>query len=117
MRFGSIAAFSALLFVVGTYQSSAHEQGHHRHFWRKPIVIAINLHQKIVLHRFAGAEDTYSGGIRIVRNPGVGMWSYGTQSKPAAAIVSMSLVKIIDVTALKANSACAFERNVCVIRP
>lgn len=63
--------------------------------------------------------NAYSGDVVIDVRSGVGQWSYGSYSADTATITVRSApkVKIIDVGALKAGSACQMQAGVCVIKP
>ena len=70
-------------------------------------------------HRYRPPVNTYSGNVVIDVRSGVGQWSYGAYSVYAAPVAAVAVprVKIIDVGALKTNSACEMQAGVCVIRP
>ena len=67
-------------------------------------------------------RNSYSGDVVIDVRNGVGQWSYGSYEAYSADAASVSVttgpkLKIIDVGALKADSACEMQAGVCVIRP
>ena len=68
-------------------------------------------------HRRYRHGNTYSGAVVIDVRNGVGQWSYGSYSSDAASISVGPRVKIIDVSTLKPNNACAMQSGVCVIKP
>lgn len=61
--------------------------------------------------------NTYSGDVVIDVRNGVGQWSYGSLSSSVTTVRARSKAKIIDVSSLKANSACQMLAGVCLIKP
>lgn len=100
----------------------AERSGHRFH---RNVVRVINRNVVVVKadgrsrHRHYRQGGTYSGDVVIDVRAGVGQWSYGSYSADAASIRVMTgpRMKIIDVGALKVDSACEMQAGVCVIRP
>jgi hypothetical protein len=95
----------------------------HRH--HRNVVRVVNRNVVVVKvdgksrHRRHHQSNTYSGDVVIGVRNGVGQWSYGYSNSDAASIsvTTGPKLKIIDVGAMKADSACEMQAGVCVIRP
>ena len=108
--------------VIKHHKFKMVDRSNHRH--HRNVVRVVNRNVVVVKvdgknHRRHHQDNTYSGDVVIGVRNGVGQWSYGPYSSDAASIsvTTGPKLKIIDVGAMKANSACEMQAGVCVIRP
>lgn len=107
-------------FTVSRLSAHDRDRRHHRRYRirvNNSAIVVINAGHPTSsrLSSYRTGANTYIG-TDVYSVPGVGTYSYGDYSGTVVTTTVPS-AKIIDVSKLKANSACEMQAGVCVIKP
>ena len=102
-------------FEMRSRRADRHDRTRLRIVNRNVVVLKVGKDER--RHRRPHAYGTYSGGVNIHWQNGVGQWSYGAMSAEVQSVTVAPSAKIIDAGAIKPGDICDMQAGVCVIRP